>query len=139
MSLKKFSNDRYLKIAFLIGGIYDIVFGLPMLILPNLVVTILNIAKPEPIIQLQTIGAFLIFVGYLLLMASQDGRRLAFIGVGSAVKRLGYVILVVLAWLTIGIDLGYILVAITDTLIAIIILVPIALTEGISWKNLWQI
>jgi hypothetical protein len=139
MSLKKFSDDRILKIALLIGGIYDILLGLPMAIVPDLVVTIFNFTQPEPIILFQIIGVFLIVVGYLLFMASQDARRLAFIGVGSAVIRLGYAMLAVLTWLTIGIDMGYILLAITDTLVAVILLGSISLTEGISWKNLWQL
>ncbi|UCG89617.1 MAG: hypothetical protein JSU57_03850, partial [Candidatus Heimdallarchaeota archaeon] len=72
-------------------------------------------------------------------MATQDVRRLVFIGVGSAVGRLGYVMLAVFAWFTIGIEMGYLIVAMTDTLTAIILLVPIFLTEDVSWKSMWPL
>ncbi len=139
MSLKKFTDDRYLKMAFFIGGIYDILLGVPMLFLPDLTATLLDITKPEPMFWAQVIGLFLIGIGYFLLIATQDVRKFVFIGVGSAVIRLGYVTLVILSWFTIGIEMGYILVATTDMLTAIILLVPIVLTEDVSWKNLWRI
>ena len=139
ISMKKLIDDRYLKTAFLVGGIYDILLGIPMLFLPDLTATLLNVTKPEPIIWAQTSGVFLIIVGYFLLIGTQDARRLAFIGVGWAVIRLGYATLTVLSWLTIGIEMGYMLVAMTDTLTAIILLVPIFLTEEVSWKQLWEL
>ena len=139
MSLKKFADDRYLRIAFIIGGIYDILLGIPMLFLPDLTATLLNVIKPEPILWAQVIGLFLIIVGYFLLVATHDVRKFVFIGVGSALVRLGYATLVILSWFTIGIETGYILVATTDALTAIILLVPIILTEDVSWKNLWHI
>lgn len=139
MSMKRFSDDRYLRIAFLIGGIYDILLGLPLLFFPDFTATLLNVTKPEPIILTQTIGIFLILVGYFLLIATQDVRRLVFVGVGSIVIRLGYVTLVVLVWLTSEIEMGYILIAMTDTLTAIFLLIPIILTEDVSWKQLWRL
>ncbi len=137
--MKRFSDDRYLRIAFLIGGIYDVLLGVPLLFFPDLTATLLNVTKPEPIIWAQTIGIFLILVGYFLLIATQDVRRLVFIGVGSIVIRLGYVTLVVLAWLKSEIEMGYTLIAMTDTLTAIILLIPIILTEDVSWKQLWRL
>lgn len=139
MSLKRFSDDRYLKIAFVIGGIYDILLGVALLFFPDLTSTILNVSKPEPVILPQTIGIFLIIIGYFLLIVIQDIRKFIFIGVGSVVIRLGYATLVVLTWLTLEIEIGYFIVAMTDTLTAIILLVPIILTEGVSWKQLWQL
>ena len=139
MSFKRISDDRYLKIAFLIGGIYDVLLGLPLLFLPDFTATLLSVTKPEPIIWAQTIGLFLIFVGYYLLMAIPDVKRLVFIGVGSIVIRLGYATLVLLALMTYGIETGYILIAITDTLTAFILLIPIILTEDVSWNQLWRL
>jgi hypothetical protein len=139
MNLKKISDDRYLKIAFLIGGIYDVLLGLPMLLFPDFTATILNVTKPEPIIWAQTIGIFLIIVGYLLLFATQDVQRFVFIGVGSVVIRLGYATLVILTFITSGIETGYILVALTDTLTALILLIPMILTEDVSWNQLWRV
>lgn len=137
--MKKFADDRYLKIAFIIGGIYDLLLGVPMLFAPDLTASLLNVTKPDPIILPQTIGVFLIIIGYFLLIATQDVKRFVFIGVGSVVIRLGYAILVVLTWLTIEIEMGYVLAAMTDTLTAILLLVPILLTEEVSWKHLWQL
>ena len=139
MSLKRFSDDRYLKIAFVIGGIYDILLGVPLLFFTDLTSTILNVSKPEPVILPQTIGIFLIIIGYFLLIVIQDIRKFIFIGVGSVVIRLSYATLAVLTWLTLEIEIGYFIVAMTDTLTAIILLVPIILTEGVSWKQLWQL
>ena len=139
MSLKRFADDRYLRIAFIIGGIYHILLGLPMIISPDLVATLLNVTKPEPVFMLQIIGLFLVAVGYFLLFAIQDVRKFIFIGVGSAVVRLGYATLVILTLLTLEIEMGYVIVATTDIITAIILLVPIVLTEGISWKQLWQV
>ncbi|UCG03990.1 MAG: hypothetical protein JSW11_08375 [Candidatus Heimdallarchaeota archaeon] len=139
MRLKRFSDDRYLKIAFLIGGVYDILLGVTLLVFPDLTASLLQITKPKPILWVQTIGIFLIFVGYFLLIATQDVQRLVFIGVGSSVIRLGYAALVIWAILTTGIEMGYILTAITDTITAIILLIPIILTEDVSWRQLWQL
>jgi len=139
MRLKRFADDRYLRIAFIISGISDILLGLPMIISPDFVFTLLNVTKPEPTITVQLIGLFLVAVGYFLLFAIQNVRKFIFIGVGSAAVRLGYAALVLLTFLTLEIEMGYIFVAMTDIIIAIILLVPIALTEGISWKHLWQL
>ncbi|MHA2366050.1 MAG: hypothetical protein ACXAC7_18975 [Candidatus Hodarchaeales archaeon] len=138
--MKKFTDDRFLKLAFLIGGIYDLILGINLLIFPDLSASLLNITKTDPEIMSQTNGLFLLAVGYLLIVASQDSRRLAFIGVGSCFVRLSYAFLVVIALITIeNFETGYLIVALTDTLTAIIILIPMVLTEGISRKNLWKI
>ena len=139
MSWRRISDERFLKIAFLIGGIYDILLGIPLLFLPDLTADFLNVTKPEPIIWAQTIGIFLIIVGYLLLIATQDVRRLVVIGVGSIAIRLGYAILVLFALMTSGIETGYFLIAITDTLTALILLIPMILTEDVSWNQLWRL
>lgn len=139
MSLKRFSDDRYLKIAFLIGGIYDILLGVPLLFFPDFTATLLNITKPEPLILPQITGLFLLIIGYFLIIASQDVRKLVFIGIGSVVIRLGYVALVIFTWMTLEIEMGYFIIAMTDTLTAIILLIPIVLTEDVSWKQIWRL
>lgn len=137
--MKKFTDDHYLKIAFLIGGIYDIILGISMIFLSDFIVRLLNITKPEPMVLPYTIGVFLIIIGYFLIIATQDVRRLAFIGAGSCIIRFGYAFLAVLAYFTQDLEAGYLLMASTDTITAIILLVPLLLTEGVSWKNLWQL
>jgi hypothetical protein len=137
LSWKKFTDDRYLKIAFAIGGFYDILLCVTMFF-PDLTSTLLNVTKPDPIIFSYTSGLFLIIIGSFLLLATQDVQRLVFIGIGSVVIRLGYAILVFFL-LPVGIEIVYILVAVTDTITAILLIVPIILTEGVIWKQLWQI
>ncbi|MFW9905356.1 MAG: hypothetical protein ACFFFH_13530 [Candidatus Thorarchaeota archaeon] len=51
--------------------------------------------------------------------------------------RLGYVTLVLLAWMSSDIETGYIPIAMTNPLTTIILLVLIVLTEDVSWNNLW--
>ncbi|MFW9856362.1 MAG: hypothetical protein ACFFFG_15015 [Candidatus Thorarchaeota archaeon] len=136
--MKRFDQDTYLRIGIIIGGIYDLVLGVSLLF-PDLTAPILSINKPNPEIYSHVVGLFLIAVGYLLLVSSQDVKRLAFIGVGSCFVRLDFVFLVVLSWLTIGIETGYLLLAMTDTITAALILIPMILTEGITWKSLWLV
>ncbi|MFX0183317.1 MAG: hypothetical protein ACFE95_09585 [Candidatus Hodarchaeota archaeon] len=47
--------------------------------------------------------------------------------------------LAVLTCFNIDIEMWYLLAAVTDTITALILLVPISLTEGISLKRLWQL
>ncbi|MFX0183316.1 MAG: hypothetical protein ACFE95_09580 [Candidatus Hodarchaeota archaeon] len=61
-----------MKIAFLIGRIYDMLLDIPILILPDFTTTDLNITKPKPIILFQISGIYLVIIGYFLLIASQD-------------------------------------------------------------------
>jgi hypothetical protein len=137
MSWKKFTGERYLKIAFAIGGIYDIVLGISMFF-PDLTSELLKVTKPDPIIFSYTNGLFLIIIGSFLLIATQNVRKLVFIGIGSVIIRLGYAVLVLIL-LPAGIEMAYILIAATDTLTAIMLLVPIVLTDGITWKQFWKI
>ncbi|MFW9779821.1 MAG: hypothetical protein ACFFE8_13280 [Candidatus Heimdallarchaeota archaeon] len=136
--MKRFDQDTYLRIGIIIGGIYDLVLG-GSLLFPDLIPPVLSIGKPNPEIYSYVVGLFLIAVGYLLLISSQDVTRLAFIGVGSCFVRLGFALIAVLSWLTIGIETGYLLLAMTDTITAAFILIPMVLTEGISWTSLWQV
>lgn len=137
MSWKKFTGERYLKIAFAIGGTYDIVLGISMFF-PDLTSELLKVTKPDPIIFSYTSGLFLIIIGSFLLIATQNVRKLVFIGIGSVIIRLGYAVLVLILLPT-GIKMAYILIAATDTLTAIMLLIPIVLTDGITWKQFWKI
>ena len=69
--MKKFADDRYLRIAFLIGGIYDLVLGITLLIFSDFFVEFLNVTKPDNMIFTQINGLFLIAVGYFLIYSIQ--------------------------------------------------------------------
>ncbi|MFW9905357.1 MAG: hypothetical protein ACFFFH_13535 [Candidatus Thorarchaeota archaeon] len=50
MNLKRILDDRYLKIAILIGGVYEILLRVSLLFFPDLTATLLNVIKPKFII-----------------------------------------------------------------------------------------
>lgn len=135
----KFSNDRFLKIAFLIGGIYDILLGITLLTMPVGVAQLFGVSPPTDIIFVQVTALFLIFVGYYLLYAIQDVRKMAFIGYGSSFVRLGYAVIVILGVINQTVETGYLMVAMTDTITAIILLVPLLLTEDVGYAKIWKI
>ena len=136
--MKKFADDRYLRIAFLIGGIYDLVLGITLLIFSDFFVEFLNVTKPDNMIFTQINGLFLIAVGYFLIYSIQNVRKLAFIGFGSAFIRFSFAGLALITWITQEIELVYLLVGITDGLTAIILLIPLLMTDDVTWKQIWQ-
>ncbi|MHA2246706.1 MAG: hypothetical protein ACXADY_17315 [Candidatus Hodarchaeales archaeon] len=136
--MKKFADDRYLRIAFLIGGIYDLILGISLLFFSDFLIELLNITKPDNMIFTKINGLFLITVGYFLIYARQNVRKLAFIGFGSAFIRFSYACIVLITWITQEIELVYLIVGITDGLTAIILLIPLLMTDDVTWKQIWQ-
>ncbi|MFX0065929.1 MAG: hypothetical protein ACFFC7_27505 [Candidatus Hermodarchaeota archaeon] len=127
-----------MKVAFLIGGIYDIILGISSLFLTNFLATLFSVSIPDPLIFPQVTGIFLIVVGYFLIYASRDARKLAFIGMGSCIIRFTFALIVFLTWFTQGIEVFYLLLALTDILTGTLILLPLLLTEDVSWRQVWQ-
>ncbi|MFW9915426.1 MAG: hypothetical protein ACFFGZ_07415 [Candidatus Thorarchaeota archaeon] len=137
--MQKFEDDKILKIAFLIGGVYDLAIGIMLLVLPDILFEMLDATKPEDMIFAQLTGLFLLGVGYFLVYAAYyDVRKLAFIGLGSCLIRFAYAAIVILTLATDDIETGYVMTAATDIITALIILIPLLLTEGVSWTQLWQ-
>ncbi|MFQ5980407.1 MAG: hypothetical protein ACE5OZ_19905 [Candidatus Heimdallarchaeota archaeon] len=136
--MKKLASDRPLKIAFLIGGIYDILLGISLLLFIDLLAELLDAAKPEPRIFAQLVGLFLIAMGYFLLYAAQNPRRLAFVGAASALIRLLYALLVIMAWITQDIETIYLITALTDVITGLMLLGALLLTDDVSLKQLWK-
>jgi hypothetical protein len=135
----KFSDDKYLKTAFLIGGIYDILLGIPLLIMPVGVTELFGVSPPTDIIFVQVAALFLIGVGYSLLYAIHDVQKMAFVGYASSFVRLSYTVIVVLGIFNQTVENGYLLTAITDFITAIILLVPLLLTEDVGYSRIWKI
>lgn len=136
--MQKLSDDRPLKVAFLIGGVYDIILGIGLLFFVDLLAKLLDASKPEPRIFAHLVGLFLITVGYFLLYAAQDPRRLAFIGAASSLIRLLYALLVVLTWINQDIETLYLITALTDVITGLMLLGALLLTNGIAFKQLWK-
>ncbi|MHA2369907.1 MAG: hypothetical protein ACXADX_13895 [Candidatus Hodarchaeales archaeon] len=136
--MKKTMNDRYLAIFFVIGGIYDIILGIGLIFFVDLLSEILDEPKPEPFIFAQVSGIFLIVIGYFLLYAAQNPRKLAFVGAGSVVARLSYSIIVIFAWFLDEISIVYVFFGLTDALTALLILLALLLTDDIAYRQLWK-
>ena len=141
--MKKFATDRYLKLAYVVGGVYDLILGIDLLFFPDLVIDLLNslsitITKPTNMIFVQISSLFLMAVGYYLVYAAySEPVKFAFIGSISAFIRFGYAFIIIMN-ITGGIELGYIFTAITDSLTGIILLSALLMTEGISITQIWR-
>lgn len=134
--LKRISNNLFLKLSFLISGLYNISAGIFLLFFGEFVSSFFEVQKPE-LIFIQIIALFLIVVGYFLVYAAQNPQKLAIIGFGSVVTRLGYFLIVILTLISQGLEIVYLLFGLIDAIIAIIILIPLILTEGVTWRQLW--
>ncbi|MFX0209194.1 MAG: hypothetical protein ACFFDT_24635 [Candidatus Hodarchaeota archaeon] len=135
--MKRFTSDRYLKISYLIGGIYDILLGISVLFLADITSEFLDVPKPDPLIMSQIIGVFLIVVGYFLIVATYDISKFIFIGAGSCIVRFSYAFLTVIAWNNNDVEAAYLFLASTDLVTGLLLLIPLLMTEGVSWKDLW--
>jgi len=135
--LRKIKNDWYLKVSFLIGGTYNLLSGIILLLFWDSLSSFFEAQIPNPIF-IQITAVFLIVVGYFLVYAAQNPRELVIIGVGSATTRFGYFLIVLISLIGQDIEIVYLIFGIIDAFIAIIILIPLLLTEGISWQKLWR-
>jgi len=135
--LRKIKNDWYLKVSFLIGGTYNLLSGIILLLFWDSFSSFFEAQIPNPIF-IQITAVFLIVVGYFLVYAAQNPRELVIIGVGSATTRFGYFLIVLISLIGQDIEIVYLIFGIIDVFIAIIILIPLLLTEGISWQKLWR-
>lgn len=135
--LKKIKNDWYLKVSFLIGGTYNLLSGIILLLFWDSLSSLFEAQIPNSIF-IQIIAIFLIVVGYFLIYAAQNPRELVIIGVGSATTRLVYFLIALVSLIRQDIEIVYLIFGIIDAFVAIIILIPLLLTEGISWQKLWR-
>ncbi len=136
--MSKFSDVKFIKIGFLIGGIYDLLLGIGVLFFSDLMVDFFGIAKPDNMIFVYISGLFLILVGYILIYtANRNVEDFIFIGLGSCIIRFSYFLIVVFIWLTDGIEIIYVLVGCTDALTGLLILIPTLSIDTNAWKQLW--
>ncbi len=136
---KKFKNDRILKIAFFIGGFYDLILGVGVLFFSDLLVRFFRLSKPDNMIFVQLTGLFLIFAGYCLLYSAYfDVLKMTFTGLGMVIVRFSYFIISLIGVINQELELAYLLIGFSDAIMALVLLIPIILTDGTSIKKLWN-
>ncbi|MFX0172917.1 MAG: hypothetical protein ACFE9L_13460 [Candidatus Hodarchaeota archaeon] len=136
--MKKLTDDRLLKLTFLIGGIYDLILGVGVIFFSDFLMAFFNLTKPNNMLFVFLTGVFLIVMGYFQIYALQDVQKLAFIGFGAIIVRLVYAIIIVFNSFTIGIEQAYLLTTFTDILTGLLLLISLMLTEGISIQRMWK-
>ncbi len=137
--MNRLKNDRILQIAFYLGGIYDLMLGIGVLFLSDLLISIFRITKPDNMIFVQLTGLFLLFAGYCLIYAAyNDVKKMAFIGLGMVIIRFIYLLVALFGVLSGELEFAFLLIGISDGIMALVILIPILLTDGTSLSQLWQ-
>ncbi|MHA1995851.1 MAG: hypothetical protein ACW97Z_14995 [Candidatus Hodarchaeales archaeon] len=136
--MSKIVDVKFIRLGYLIGGIYDLFLGLGVILIPDLLISFFQITKPNNMIFVYTSGLFLLVVSYYLLYACfHELTNFLFIGFGSSMVRFVFAIIVVLLWITEGIEFAYILIALTDSITGLMIIIPIILTKGLTREDLW--
>ncbi|MHA1991582.1 MAG: hypothetical protein ACXACX_15030 [Candidatus Hodarchaeales archaeon] len=105
---------RTIKLIFIIAGIYDIILGLMTLFLTEYLAILLKNSVPSPLLFPQATGLFLLALGYMLIYATKDIKKYAFIGFASLFVRYSYVVIIILTTITQTVDPIYLLIALTD-------------------------
>lgn len=134
----KLKNDKIVKLAYLIGGIYDLILGLGLVFFADFMIKMMDVSKPDKMIFVHLSGIFLIVIGYFLLYSIPNVKYLAFIGFSSGVLRFSYASIVLFTYISIGIEDAYLLTALTDILTGLFLIISLLLTEGISWKQIYS-
>ncbi len=137
--MRKFKDDQVLKTAFYLGGVYDLFLGVGLLFFSDMVISFLSITKPDNMIFVQLTGLFLLFVGYCLCYAGYfDVKKMTFIGLGMVILRFSYLLIAIIGVINKDLELIYLVIGVSDAIMALVLLIPIILTEGTSVKQLWQ-
>ena len=136
--MSQYTDVKFIKLGFFIGGIYDLILGFGAIFLSDLLISIFGINKPDNMIFVYISGLFLLLVGYFLLYACfHDVTNYLFIGFGSSVVRFAFALIIILFWITEGVEFVYILIACTDTVTGLFIFIPILFNNGLTRKELW--
>lgn len=134
-----FHTIRPLRRAFILSGVYDLLLGFGLLFFLDLfLVRLLGATKPENQQFPQITGLFLLVLGYILLYGSQNVQTFAFLGFGMALLRFSFAGIVLMTWLQTGIEDAYLIFALSDFVMAWVLLVPLLFTEGVSIHQMWR-
>ncbi len=120
--MKMFSNKNFLKISYVIGGVYDVLLGIGVLFFRNFLLTFIHESIPNVAQISDALGLFLIAYGYLLLDESQKSDPRINIGLTSALVRIIFFLSVVYYAVFYTVELLYIILASTDLLTGLLIL-----------------
>jgi uncharacterized membrane protein len=121
-----------LRAVLIVGAVYDILFGIPILAFPEPLANLLGLALPEQQVYLRLNGLFLlILAGFYLVTAVDPGRRLGFVAVAIAGRAAGAVYFSAFS-LGFGGDAVFLLLGVGDLLFAV-------LTAGAMWTAGWSI
>ena len=125
-------DDKFIRLG------YDLILGFSVILIPDILISFFGIKRPEPMIFVYISGLFLLVVGYYLLYAYfHDVTQFLFIGFGSCLVRFTFTLIVLLLWMTEGIDMAYILIACTDAITGLLIFLPILRNNRFTRKELW--
>lgn len=119
-----------LKLSYQIGGYYDIVLGLGILLFYKILFPIFSLSIPGELLYVQVTGLFLLAVGFYFLYTANNAQEYIFIGLGSIFVRFVFAILVLLRIQEV--ELGFKILATSDTLIGLLILFPIIKIKYLS-------
>ena len=82
---------------------------------------------------------WVLFAGYCLIYAAYyDVKKMAFIGLGMVIIRFTYLLVALFGFISGELEFVYLLIGISDGFMALVILIPILLTDGTSLAQLWQ-
>ena len=93
----RFFTIRLLRVALLLGAIYDVAFAVALVIAPARVVRTLGVPEPGARLYLWLLALLLAMVGALSLAAADDPRRYAAVVLIAAAGRLGGAIILAVA------------------------------------------
>jgi hypothetical protein len=134
-----FHTLKPLRYSFILSGVYDLLLGMGLLLFMDFfLVQLLGTTRPKNLQFPQITGLFLLVVGYFQLYGSQDVQSFAFLGFGMAVLRLSFGGIVLLTWLQRGIEGAYLIFALSDFLLALVLILPLLFTEGVSIQLGWR-
>ncbi|MHA2169225.1 MAG: hypothetical protein ACXAB7_04970 [Candidatus Kariarchaeaceae archaeon] len=126
----------FLSKAFIIGGIYDLILGFPLLLFYKRLQDLFNVDEPEPNIFIPITALFLLAVGYLLLYTAPQAESYVFVGISSAFVRIGFAITVFVTLLIDDIHWIFVFFAITDILTATLLIYPVFADPTLNFQLL---
>ncbi|MHA2100834.1 MAG: hypothetical protein ACW99A_19350 [Candidatus Kariarchaeaceae archaeon] len=122
--------------AFIVGGIYDLVLGFPLLFFSKQLIELFDIDDLEPNIFIPITGLFLLAIGYLLLYTARQAEDYIFVGISSAFVRMGFSITVIITLVRDDIHWIFVLFAITDILTVILLIYPVIADPALKFQIL---
>ena len=125
--------DRFqaLALAMGFGAIYDLAFGLAILVAPATCSELLRIPLPDDPFYLRLAALLLLILGAVYLLPARDPERFHAIAPIAASGRVAGAALFALAWSQ-GRPLAYLLLGVADLAIALVTLAAWAKTRAVS-------